>query len=149
MMMNSVEFEECYFAIAKLGATAVPLNWRLVPDELAFILGDAGATTIVFGREFTTVADELRGRAGETALATYVQVGGDVGDWATDYAAAQAGASDEEIDVETDDALRTWLVEKTGQRTVPQIFVGERSLGGFTDLDALDRQGELDPILRG
>jgi glutaredoxin 3 len=54
----------------------------------------------------------------------------------------------EEIDVEEDDALRTWLVEKTGQRTVPQIFVGDRSLGGFTDVDALDRKGELDPLLR-
>jgi glutaredoxin 3 len=54
----------------------------------------------------------------------------------------------EEIDVESDDALRTWLVEKSGQRTMPQIFVGDRSLGGFTDIDALDRKGELDAILR-
>jgi glutaredoxin 3 len=54
-----------------------------------------------------------------------------------------------EIDVEGDDALRTWLREKTGQMTVPQVFVGERSLGGFSDVDALDRQGQLDPILRG
>jgi glutaredoxin 3 len=55
----------------------------------------------------------------------------------------------EEIDVERDDALRAWLVEKTGQMTVPQIFAGERSLGGFSDVDALDRSGKLDPILRG
>ena len=55
----------------------------------------------------------------------------------------------EEIDAETDDALRVWLAETTGQRTVPQIFVGDRSLGGFTDIDALDRQGRLDSILRG
>ncbi len=54
-----------------------------------------------------------------------------------------------EVDVEDDDALRTWLVETTGQRTVPQVFVGERSLGGFSDIDALDRDGKLDPILRG
>jgi glutaredoxin 3 len=53
----------------------------------------------------------------------------------------------EEIDVEDDDALRTWLVEATGQRTVPQIFVGDRSLGGYTDVEALDRRGELDAIL--
>jgi glutaredoxin 3 len=55
----------------------------------------------------------------------------------------------EEIDVEGNDDLRAWLVEATGQRTVPQIFAGERSLGGFTDVDAMDRQGRLDPILRG
>ena len=59
------------------------------------------------------------------------------------------GVAFEEIDAEGDDKLRAWLVEKSGQMTVPQIFVGERSLGGFSDIDALDRQGQLDPILRG
>jgi glutaredoxin 3 len=58
------------------------------------------------------------------------------------------GVAYQEIDTEGDDAVRTWLVEATGQRTVPQIFVDGRSLGGFTDIDALDRQGKLDPILR-
>jgi glutaredoxin 3 len=62
---------------------------------------------------------------------------------------SKKGVSFEEIDVERDDGLRTWLVEATGQRTVPQIFVGDRSLGGFTDVDALDREGKLDLILRG
>ncbi len=59
------------------------------------------------------------------------------------------GVAFEEIDVENDDARRAWLVEASGQRTVPQVFVDGRSLGGFTDIDALDRKGELDPILRG
>jgi glutaredoxin 3 len=59
------------------------------------------------------------------------------------------GVAFEEIDVENDDARRAWLVEATGQRTVPQIFVDGRSLGGFMDIDALDKQGKLDPILRG
>jgi glutaredoxin 3 len=59
------------------------------------------------------------------------------------------GVEFQEVDVEQDDSLRTWLVEATGQRTVPQIFVGDRSLGGFNDIDALDRAGKLDPILRG
>ena len=59
------------------------------------------------------------------------------------------GVPYEEIAVEGKDDLRTWLVEKTGQMTVPQVFAGERSLGGFSDVDALDREGKLDPILRG
>ena len=59
------------------------------------------------------------------------------------------GVEYEEVDAETDDALRAWLAEATGQRTVPQVFVRDRSLGGFTDIDALDRQGRLDSILRG
>jgi len=62
---------------------------------------------------------------------------------------ARKGIAFEEIPVDGDDARRLWLVEQTGQRTVPQIFAGERSLGGFSDLDALDREGKLDPILAG
>lgn len=53
----------------------------------------------------------------------------------------------EEIDVSDDRAQRQWLVEASGQRTVPQIFVGQRSIGGYTELRALARSGELDALL--
>ena len=59
------------------------------------------------------------------------------------------GVAFEEVKVEGRDDLRTWLVEASGQRTVPQIFVGDRSLGGFMDIDARDKRGALDPALRG
>lgn len=59
------------------------------------------------------------------------------------------GVAFEEIDVEDRDDLRRWLVEASGQMTVPQIFAHGRSLGGFSDIDALDKQGKLDPLLRG
>jgi glutaredoxin 3 len=59
------------------------------------------------------------------------------------------GVPYEEIDVEGKDELRLWLAEASGQKTVPQIFAGDRSLGGFSDLDALERQGKLDTLLRG
>ena len=59
------------------------------------------------------------------------------------------GLAFEEIDAEGNDSLRAWLAEASGQKTVPQIFVDDRPLGGFSDIDALDRQGKLDPILRG
>jgi glutaredoxin 3 len=59
------------------------------------------------------------------------------------------GVAYEEIAVEGKDDLRRWLVEKTGQMTMPQVFAGEKPLGGFSDVDALDRDGKLDPILRG
>ncbi len=52
-----------------------------------------------------------------------------------------------EIDVTHDDEKRAWLTEATGQRTVPQIFIGGRSVGGCDDLHALDRSGELDRLL--
>lgn len=50
----------------------------------------------------------------------------------------------ETVDVDNDPATRAWLVQQTGRRTVPQIFIGDESIGGFTELQALDARGELD-----
>jgi glutaredoxin 3 len=49
----------------------------------------------------------------------------------------------EEIDVGNDDALREEIMQRTGRRTVPQIFIDERSIGGFEELAALDAAGKL------
>jgi glutaredoxin 3 len=51
------------------------------------------------------------------------------------------------IDLEPD--RRQEMIEKTGRRTVPQIFIGERHVGGFDDLSALDRAGGLAELLQG
>jgi GrxC family glutaredoxin len=48
-----------------------------------------------------------------------------------------------EIDVAADDTLRAQVMERTGRRTVPQIFIDGRSIGGFEELAALDAAGEL------
>jgi len=53
----------------------------------------------------------------------------------------------EDISVEGDTELRRRMSERAGQRTVPQIWIGDRHVGGFTDLAALDRSGELDRLL--
>ena len=55
----------------------------------------------------------------------------------------ERGIEFEEIDVTGDHELRQWLVETTGRRTVPQIFIGDEAIGGFDDLRELDRSGEL------
>lgn len=60
---------------------------------------------------------------------------------------AGRGVPFEEIDVSNSPEQRAWLAEVSGQRTVPQIFIGERSIGGYTDMVALDRAGELEPLL--
>ncbi len=49
--------------------------------------------------------------------------------------------------VDLDPALRQAMVERTGRRTVPQIYIGETHVGGYDDLVALDRQGRLDDLL--
>lgn len=54
----------------------------------------------------------------------------------------------EKIRVDLDPSLRDHMIEITGRRTVPQIFIGERHVGGFDDLSLLDRAGELDLLLK-
>ena len=53
----------------------------------------------------------------------------------------------DEIRVDLDPAERARMVELTGRRTVPQIFIGETHVGGCDDLIALDRAGGLEPLL--
>ena len=51
------------------------------------------------------------------------------------------------VRVDLEPARRVEMMERTGRRTVPQIYIGERHVGGYDDLVALDRAGELDPLL--
>ena len=53
------------------------------------------------------------------------------------------------IRVDLDPARRGEMIERTGRRTVPQIYIGERHIGGYDDLVVLDRAGELVPLLAG
>jgi glutaredoxin 3 len=59
------------------------------------------------------------------------------------------GVSWQEIDVAADTKIREKMMEKAGgRRTVPQIFINDRHIGGFDDLNALDKAGKLDPLLK-
>lgn len=53
----------------------------------------------------------------------------------------------EKILIDVDPAQRAEMMEKTGRRTVPQIYVGDTHVGGYDDLAALDRAGGLDTLL--
>ena len=58
------------------------------------------------------------------------------------------GIAVNEIKVDEDPADRDTMIKRSGgRRTVPQIFIGERHVGGYDDLAALDRNGELDKLL--
>jgi glutaredoxin 3 len=57
------------------------------------------------------------------------------------------GVAFENQDVSNDPQTRRWLVGASGQTTVPQIFIDGKSIGGFSELDALDARGELDRLL--
>jgi glutaredoxin 3 len=53
----------------------------------------------------------------------------------------------EKVRIDTDPEHREEMIAKTGRRTVPQIYIGERHIGGFDELAALDRAGGLAPLL--
>ena len=58
------------------------------------------------------------------------------------------GVAYEEIRVDGDPERRREMTERSGRRTVPQIFIGDRHVGGCDDLFALDRAGQLDPLIK-
>ena len=59
------------------------------------------------------------------------------------------GVRFEEVDCTNDPGVRRWLIDQTGQRTVPQIFIAGVPVGGFDELSRLDRGGRLSSILAG
>jgi glutaredoxin 3 len=53
----------------------------------------------------------------------------------------------EKVRIDLDPAQREHMMQITGRRTVPQVFIGDHHVGGFDDLSALDAAGELEPLL--
>jgi glutaredoxin 3 len=61
---------------------------------------------------------------------------------------AKGVADIEKIRIDQDPQRRAEMMEATGRRTVPQIYIGETHVGGYDDLAALDQAGKLDALLR-
>lgn len=61
---------------------------------------------------------------------------------------ARKGVAFDEIDADDRPDLRRWLEQTSGQSTVPQVFINNEPVGGFSDIASLDRAGTLDAKLR-
>ena len=61
----------------------------------------------------------------------------------------EKGVRIEKVRVDLEPARRAEMMQKSGRRTVPQIWIGERHVGGCDDLYALESEGRLDPLLEG
>jgi glutaredoxin 3 len=61
---------------------------------------------------------------------------------------ASKGCRWEEVDVGADAERRREMTARSGRRTVPQIWIGDRHVGGYDELARLEAAGELDPLLR-
>jgi len=107
LMLNSSAFLETFFACAKLGAIAVPLNFRLNPHELEFIINDAQASVIVYHSRFLPLLEPIRA---QTLLQHAIAVNGPgergaEGDLDYRTCLAAADATDRKIVVGQDDPL--------------------------------------------
>jgi acyl-CoA synthetase (AMP-forming)/AMP-acid ligase II len=123
LLPNGHQFVEAFYGAARAGLVIVPLNCRLVADELAFMLRDSGATVLVFDAEYDAVVADLDGRGGNengTQVVHWLRVGADAPAWADDFDALveQAPADPVLVDADGDDPL--FIMYTSGTTGLPK-----------------------------
>jgi fatty-acyl-CoA synthase len=104
LMLNRTEFIESFLAINKLGAIAVPVNFRMTPPEIAFLVGDCQAEVVITESVLAGVATAVRDI--DPTLKTVIVVGAGTNDEVLGYAdvLAEAGAGPDLVDIPDDSA---------------------------------------------
>ena len=124
LLKNSIEFVETYFAVAKIGAVMVPVNWRLVAGEIAYILKDSGAKALVYDSDFDEAVNVLQdGAHGELAVHQWIRrENGDSGtpNWAQDYEQFTAAAGTQEPPVGAWDDDNLFIMYTSGTTGRPK-----------------------------
>ena len=157
LLMNSIEFVESFFAIAKLGAIVVPLNWRLVADELEYILKNSGTTHLLFDQDFNHLVTDLHRRGDRTDIRDWIQVlgeGGSVLEFAQSYQALHAQASHHEPALGGKDDDLLYIMYTSGTTGLPKGVVHTHTtclyamltLSPCIDMRAKDRYLNLLPM---
>ncbi len=140
LLMNGNSFVETFFGAAKVGGVLVPLNWRLVPDELSFILTDSGSETLVFGTEFVETVKELHSRGAEgTKVKRWIHVGdaGDRPDFAEGYEDLLGTANESEPEVSACDDDLLFIMYTSGTTGLPKGVMHSHSTTTWASLTAL------------
>jgi fatty-acyl-CoA synthase len=109
--LNGLEVWEAYLAGVRLGAVVVPVNFRLVADEVAYVLGDSGAVALVVDTALAEVA--AKARAQVPGVRAVLTIGGD-------YEEALAAAGTEPLDVEVDEGAAAFIMYTSGTTGRPK-----------------------------
>ncbi len=140
LLMNGSEFVEVFFGAARVGGVIVSLNWRLVADELSFILDDAGAETLVFGTAFCEVVADLHARGGEgTKVTNWIHVGSEADrpEFARGYEEALAAASEDALPVTACDDDLLFIMYMSGTTGLPKGVMHSHRTAMWSSLTAL------------
>ena len=125
LLMNSAEFMEAYFALAKVGAVVVPLNWRLVPDELEFILKDSGTRRLIYDEAFVDTVADLHARGARTDVGQWLQVTAEreAAHFAVGYEAFRDGGAEDEPEITARDQDMLYIMYTSGTTGLPKGVV--------------------------
>lgn len=116
LLMNSPEFLECFFGLAKIGAISVPLNWRLAPPEISYVANNAGIRALVYGTEFASTVGAIRN---ELPVGDYIAVGAEApaGDFTYAAFTENADAKEPPVQAAGDDPLVIYFTAGTTGRS--------------------------------
>ena len=96
LAFNEPEYYDTYFGLGKIGATLVPVNYRLAGPEIQYILSDCASKVFVFGKEYAEVVDSIRNAI---PAKEFIAISDDPPQWAKSYEALIGNASDEEPEI--------------------------------------------------
>lgn len=149
LLKNGIEFVESYYAIAKIGAIMVPVNWRLVANEIAYILGDCGAAILIFDADFDVAVSQLQDnetvKVEQFMRVNAISSDADVPAYAQDYDAITAAAPFEEPEIGAYDDELLFIMYTSGTTGYPKgVMHSHRNVlwAELTSITTSDMRGE-------
>jgi fatty-acyl-CoA synthase len=134
---NSHGFAVAYFALARIGAVSVPVNFMLTPHEIAYVLEHSGAVGVVAGADLTATADAALAEAGldVTALRVRAVIGEAAGPavgWERLAALGESAAACPEADLDDDDPVQIMYTSGTESRPKGAVMTSRNLLAQYT-----------------
>lgn len=121
LMFNCAEMVEVYLALAKIGAVAAPLGYRLTPSELAVLINHSGSKALLYGAELREAVESIQ--PGLSTVQRYVQVGAGAAPFALDYGALVADGDASEPPVEVEESDPQYLNYTSGTTGAPKSYL--------------------------